>query len=67
MYNNSYGILRIYIANEIRKNVLIILNYTVLCSQNVGISTSVQRPMTKAALSSLFEFPDVRAKQQKDF
>ena len=67
MYNNSYGILRIYIANEIWKNVLIILNYTVLCSQNEGISTSVQRPTTKAALSSLFEFPDVRAKQQKDF
>ena len=60
-------ICRIYIANEIRKNVLIILNYTVLCSQNEGISTSVQRPTTKAALSSLFEFPDVRAKQQKDF
>ena len=60
-------ICRIYIANEIRKNVLIILNYTVLCSQNEGISTSVQRPTTKVALSSLFEFPDVRAKQQKDF
>lgn len=60
-------ICRIYIANEIRNSVLIILNYTVLCSQNEGISTSVQTPMTKVALSSLFEFPDVRAKQQKDF
>ena len=62
-------ILRIldYIANEIWKNVHIILNYTVLWSQNEGISTSVQGPTTKAALSSLTVFPDVRAKAQKDF
>lgn len=62
-------ILRIFdnIANKMWKNALIILNCTVLWSQNEGISVTVQRPVPKEALSSLTEFPDGRAKAQREF
>lgn len=58
--------LRIFdsIANQMRKEVFIILNCTVLRSQSEGISTSAQRPLPEEVLSSFTEFPDVRAKAQ---